>query len=228
MGVFLLPSDPLAQRTGLPHARGGVSAQAPAGSAGGGSSPRTWGCFCFSDCCLLLYLVFPTHVGVFPTVATPSSIKVGLPHARGGVSVLLDSERALEWSSPRTWGCFYVFGRKGEEFVVFPTHVGVFPRAFHGRVPGESLPHARGGVSSGLIFGSGVSGSSPRTWGCFLSGFYHGRLYLVFPTHVGVFPRRFQRRRSGSGLPHARGGVSPSVMPGVGQSMSSPRTWGCF
>ena len=50
----------------------------------------------------------------------------------------------------------------------------------------------------------------------------------VFPTLVGVFPRRICRCRGVAGLPHARGGVSlcphrPGCIP-----RSSPRSWGCF
>ena len=50
--------------------------------------------------------VFPTHVGVFLFLYDQPAMTLGLPHARGGVSV----KRARifkQWvSSPRTWGCF--------------------------------------------------------------------------------------------------------------------------
>ena len=71
-------------------------------------------------------------------------------------------------------------------------------------------------------------GSSPRTWGCFLHGAGQRGLYMVFPTHVGVFlvgpvllPLRWR-------LPHARGGVSYRLVYIDLASKSSPRTWGCF
>ena len=73
--------------------------------------------------------VFPTPVGVFPWQEWCRVDGLGLPHARGGVSagmrVLVDSVP----SSPRPWGCFLsaYFGRASR--IVFPTPVGVFPRA---------------------------------------------------------------------------------------------------
>ena len=50
--------------------------------------------------------------------------------------------------------------------------------------------------------------SSPRSWGC--------------------FPGLVKRRKNESGLPHARGGVSPSPSPDRQRPGSSPRSWGCF
>ena len=57
----------------------------------------------------------------------------------------------LEKSSPRTWGCFYLYTIKLVSLKVFPTHVGVFPlfREFIGYP--FRLPHARGGVSESSI-----------------------------------------------------------------------------
>ena len=93
-----------------------------------------------------------------------------------------------------------------------------------------------------------LSVSSPRTWGCFHAALGRSMIFTVFPTHVGVFPRR--RRRlyvsevfpthvgvfpgsfampcPDTGLPHARGGVSPFGRRRKLHGKSSPRTWGCF
>ena len=71
-------------------------------------------------------MVFPTHVGVFPIPSGQVRDCSCLPHARGGVSVYLDTHFFFVPSSPRTWGCFLyalVYGRNEQ---VFPTHVGVF------------------------------------------------------------------------------------------------------
>ena len=90
------------------------------------------------------------------------------------------------------------------------------------------LPHARGGVSGPPPILWMVSGSSPRTWGCF---FFHIRDVLaqyVFPTHVGVFLRHKATREQPSRLPHARGGVSYRCSACWEKLRSSPRTWGCF
>ena len=93
-------------------------------------------------------LVFPTPVGVFPMArrkrrdeprssprpwgcfsARPHyhAIIFGLPHARGGVSLLVLPAILMGMSSPRPWGCFHVRHAMTPEHGVFPTPVGVFP-----------------------------------------------------------------------------------------------------
>jgi len=86
----------------------------------------------------------------------------------------------------------------------------------------------RGGVSE--MSGAELSQlrSSPRAWGCFLKRLLCDRTVYVFPTCVGVFPRRPTPTASCCGLPHVRGGVS-AVTVGAGEALeSSPRAWGCF
>ncbi len=131
-------------------------------------------------------------------------------------------------SSPRTWGCFQPTLSRSSRRPVFPTHVGVFPsQRGHYRENG-GLPHARGGVSLGEYVLIDKGGSSPRTWGCFLTAPYRRKFVEVFPTHVGVFLKEVHAIERSISLPHARGGVSitPAVA-GFG-CKSSPRTWGCF
>ena len=70
------------------------------------SSPRTWGCFYLMDAVLNCAHVFPTHVGVFPSVNSCGFGHVCLPHARGGVSKARGAQQVHTLSSPRTWGCF--------------------------------------------------------------------------------------------------------------------------
>ena len=110
----------------LPHARGGVSRQAWRLARACGSSPRTWGCFSRGYGAQEAVTVFPTHVGVFPTVVLCATYKQGLPHARGGVSCNKTGTGGANKSSPRTWGCFYGFPVYRQIAQVFPTHVGVF------------------------------------------------------------------------------------------------------
>lgn len=93
----------------------------------------------------------------------------------------------LSVSSPRTWGCFF--------------------RAVPCAKPHYSLPHARGGVSKATEALKRVQESSPRTWGCFLLSFFTFFLWMVFPTHVGVFHARGGLVRFWHCLPHARGGA---------------------
>jgi len=90
------------------------------------------------------------------------------------------------------------------------------------------LPHVRGGVSNTRCGLSGSMSSSPRAWGCFRNDRPDSVRDAVFPTCVGVFPRRPTPTASCCGLPHVRGGVS-AVTVGAGEALeSSPRAWGCF
>ena len=73
-----------------------------------------------------------------------------------------------------------------------------------------------------------LSVSSPRTWGCFHFKSFTCFSVFVFPTHVGVFLRKWSLRRPSSSLPHARGGVSVVSQGRDERHQSSPRTWGCF
>ena len=111
---------------------------------------------------------------------------------------------------------------------VFPTHVGVFPSSQRSSGLGNSLPHARGGVSLRRCNRRRSAASSPRTWGCFLCGSAEFEGAGVFPTHVGVFPPRTCQVLVMWCLPHARGGVSAAAVDVGDVVTSSPRTWGCF
>ena len=135
-------------------------------------------------------------------------LRMGLPHARGGVSKCGSIIELFLKSSPRTWGCFHFLTARVHGGNVFPTHVGVF------------LLHddtARG-----------WSPSSPRTWGCFPMCWRASSWFSVFPTHVGVFPPKSYDSINSFSLPHARGGVSHGGKSDNAHQQSSPRTWGCF
>ena len=86
VGVFLRPACASVPRICLPHACGGVSARGHPGKLLRRSSPRMWGCFHFPRLRLPSAPVFPTHVGVFPTVGIEVRADGSLPHACGGVS----------------------------------------------------------------------------------------------------------------------------------------------
>ena len=90
----------------LPHACGGVSRRADITNPHRMSSPRMWGCFLEKLLKRYITPVFPTHVGVFPTRATPNAHGGGLPHACGGVSCPISGCTWPRMSSPRMWGCF--------------------------------------------------------------------------------------------------------------------------
>ena len=124
VGVFLEVAFSRRRMSGLPHARGGVSAASSSLFPVRPSSPRTWGCFRVQALMLCSLDVFPTHVGVFrraahrgldmpvfpthvevfPVPLPKFMVKVCLPHARGGVSRSGRACPVLALSSPRTWG----------------------------------------------------------------------------------------------------------------------------
>ena len=172
--------------------------------------------------------VFPTLVGVFPRTAEAGSHPDSLPHARGGVSSRKDVFAEKEASSPRSWGCFRVRAGSAGSDAVFPTLVGVFPTGAQHCRSGQGLPHARGGVSLLKMQDALGIGSSPRSWGCFLSRLAHATGYRVFPTLVGVFLILSMQCFTTQCLPHARGGVSHSFLVCFLMCWSSPRSWGCF
>ena len=155
------------------------------------SSPRTWGCFHSSSPLNTMYKVFPTHVGVFPSIRRTSLFLKSLPHARGGVSIDRNVPLSCGPVFPTHVGVFperpgfcrqddsLPHARGGvseqEEVLhggkrVFPTHVGVFLRRSAALAHPHGLPHARGGVSRHGYSGPAGTLSSPRTWGCFRNG----------------------------------------------------------
>ena len=131
-------------------------------------------------------------------------------------------------SSPRPWGCFHLQNVRFVLQSLFPTPVGVFPRACRNRTQCQALPHARGGVSSRLTVWGKRLNSSPRPWGCFLDKNTKKQRISLFPTPVGVFLVTSRKNPENPALPHARGGVSVEFLFNSIGSVSSPRPWGCF
>ena len=168
------------------------------------------------------------HVGVFPCSQEVTLSCLRLPHARGGVSGNNRFIDILGGSSPCTWGCFQIIKLPKSSHKVFPMHVGVFLYKLHHSGGFVCLPHARGGVSSFVVYTSMGQTSSPCTWGCFNGfGAYIG-YDKVFPMHVGVFLCKWFFLLAWLCLPHARGGVSSIPCVPFEMQQSSPCTWGCF
>ena len=111
---------------------------------------------------------------------------------------------------------------------VFPTPVGVFLVGTWPEISRKSLPHARGGVSGIRWRVQDAKASSPRPWGCFQDMALQLARSAVFPTPVGVFLCQLLLRCYSLSLPHARGGVSLSLLFDNRIEGSSPRPWGCF
>ena len=86
-------------------------------------------------------------MGVFLGQFVDSGLLLGLPHARGGVSNQRLSLCCNAPSSPRPWGCYTAFDKDPAHELVFPTPVGVFLASRTTGSTGDSLSHARGGVS---------------------------------------------------------------------------------
>ncbi len=63
---------------------------------------------------------------MFPTILSMPDVLSRLPHAGGGVSMVLTFNDAVELSSPRRWGCFHTPTEVRNHVRVFPTQVGVF------------------------------------------------------------------------------------------------------
>ena len=208
VGVFPYVAAVAFRALRLPHACGGVSLFGLAATCSGQSSPRMWGCFYRDDPFHLRGVVFPTHVGVFPS--RPQSPPAGccLPHACGGVSTILYRSSEMRESSPRMWGCFLYLGMVAPLGCVFPTHVGVFLWAKDEVAPPIRLPHACGGVSASIDQHIAALRSSPRMWGCFCDSTCRKVYSNVFPTHVGVFHISGSSGWYADCLPHACGGVS--------------------
>ena len=136
--------------------------------------------------------------------------------------------QATAESSPRAWGCFCDSATPRLWAIVFPTGVGMFLCTVNERTLKTGLPHGRGDVSNSGVSTLTIYVSSPRAWGCFRSLCdckMHGS---VFPTGVGMFPRRGVHQSASAGLPHGRGDVSIEYVSILAQAQSSPRAWGCF
>ena len=147
VGVFLRTGTTVYVFLSLPHARGGVSKKVMCEEKHQESSPRPWGCFYSEKVKAEREEVFPTPVGVFLRCSISSYLDRCLPHARGGVSHVSESEVLRLASSPRPWGCFSGGGKYQRR--------------------GGTLPHAHGGVSNPRKVYADVYISSPRPWGCF-------------------------------------------------------------
>ena len=89
-------------------------------------------------------MVFPTHVGVFPWDEFALVLKLSLPHARGGVSIMNWYTAQFKMSSPRTWGCFFPPAQTCSTNTVFPTHVGYFKKSINYSILNKKHPYLCG------------------------------------------------------------------------------------
>ncbi len=228
VGVFPTSFTSLARCPGLPHMRGGVSRPGNHDQNGAPSSPHAWGCFSATCAVSAETAVFPTCVGVFLHAPTAARAIRGLPHMRGGVSGRNSFGQLVGRSSPHAWGCFCDLYLSQNGGSVFPTCVGVFPKASCALTSKTGLPHMRGGVSTQILLDLLRMASSPHAWGCFHIGPNGENGVLVFPTCVGVFLYVVTLGDELRGLSHMRGGVSGRSAAVIAYELSSPHAWGCF
>ena len=163
-------------------------------------------------------------MGVFLSGTGIRIWRTRLPHARGGVSILLTFTKLNASSSPRPWGCFHGRVRMAHDLCVFPTLVGVFPMSTKKSSRRTGLPHARGGVPHFWANGDFVALSSPRSWGCFLRQPLRPRMRYVFPTLVGVFLTSTKKILPPTFFLRIRGDGCQKDPPGMGL----PMTAGCI
>ena len=153
-------------------------------------------------------MVFSTPVEVFLRLSGCRQYRVGLLHARGGVSIYPPPEIHGRESSPRPWRCFRVRLAVMQDETVFSTPVEVFLASFIRERSRVGLLHARGGVSGDTTPTVALPVSSPRPWRCFCRSRFLPWRKAVFSTPVEVFLRHCSFISSIVSLLHARGGVS--------------------
>ena len=174
------------------------------------------------------HTLFPAHAGVFPATSCSQTHQATLPRARGGISKLQRAIGDALGSSPRTRGYFRSRRHHVATERLFPAHAGVFPGASSHMTVMDTLPRARGGISTRSASCSRTLSSSPRTRGYFRSHLPAGAPCMLFPAHAGVFPESSFTTGGAMALPRARGGISGSREPSSVKPSSSPRTRGYF
>ncbi len=125
------------------------------------------------------------------------------------------------------WGCSGYSWTPAELPLVFPTHVGMFLVPSLLRMVNICFPHACGDVPRlandlhiPVVF-------SPRMWGCSAGRAGTYARPRVFPTHVGMFRRRRDRKTADMRFPHACGDVPMRRCSVRHADVFSPRMWGC-
>ena len=113
---------------------------------------------------------------------------ISVPHAYGDEPGKHEGAKDSLCCSPRPWGCFHDYSYTLDASASFPTPVGVFLYCRTVYLNDDQFPHARGGVSLLRHQFLDPSEVSPRPWGCFQAVPIQYRLWVSFPTPVGVFP----------------------------------------
>ena len=129
--------------------------------------------------------------------------------------------------SPRAWGCSAYIFFPVDNWLVFPTRVGMFRLKMTAKNEKPCFPHARGDVPAGMTMSDLCGKFSPRAWGCSVTPESRCQAHRVFPTRVGMFRHGRSVAPTPICFPHARGDVPNFVTIPSGSTMFSPRAWGC-
>src|SRR5690606_9234075 len=124
----------------------------------------------------------PTRVGVYRAKGQHATTKLRRPHARGGVPLHGGLCAGRTGSSPRAWGCSSRLSRFAVRLRVVPTRVGVYRQSVRHSSASSRRPHARGGVPWKSAWRTRSPSSSPRAWGCTVTGPHRSPPVLVVPT----------------------------------------------
>ena len=210
----------------FPHARGDGPLPRLGGADLSTYSPRPWGWSADPGNQRHLCRVFPTPVGMARSPICVGRVSRCIPHARGDGPSSLPSMICPTRYSPRPWGWSAPGAAPSPPCHVFPTPVGMArPRAAT-REHDVCIPHARGDGPFAMSAAYSVTLYSPRPWGWPAGERVGARAFIVFPTPVGMARRRWDVRRIGSCIPHARGDGPRFHAGQVQAGRYSPRPWG--
>ena len=186
----MVPSPPRSSvhELSFPHARGDGPQYTGRIAPAERFSPRPWGWSGGKQHDFCTRKVFPTPVGMVPTVTASVTGGVSFPHARGdGPCHHVPLVMTFAFS-PRPWGWSPIQTVQAPRRAVFPTPVGMVPIAIAEGVPWFGFPHARGDGPGKRDVSCYFRTFSPRPWGW--SGIRGGASMggKVFPTPVGMVP----------------------------------------
>jgi len=166
VGVYLSLPITSSVRVSFPHACGGVPPMADTLVTPLNVFPTHVGVYRVMVVSVTAPNVFPTHVGVYRMCGKPQYIRLGFPHACGGVPYNHSKAEVEEMFSPRMWGCTMKALLWGYLKTVFPTHVGVYRVGRWKSARRIGFPHACGGVPVAFARKLSTFSFSPRMWGC--------------------------------------------------------------
>jgi len=103
------------------------------------------------------------------------------------------------------WGWFGELGLFRDIGAVYPTGVGMVPRAHIEALLEGSLPHGCGDGSLRVSHANLLALFTPRVWGWFARAHIEALLEGVYPTGVGMVRRILSMDAEKVGLPHGCG-----------------------